>query len=151
MVANPSKFQSIFPGTDGKIVIDIGTFSIENSQEVQLLGVTIDSKLTFYSHVKNICKRALSKIKALMRVRSHLTQKQADLLFNAFIFSNFNYCPLVWMFCSNQSHNLINKTHGRALSAKYNTYSLSFDQLLQRDGSVSIHARNLRLLVTEIF
>ena len=151
MVANPSKFQAIFPGANDKIVIDIGTFSIENSQEVQLLGVTIDSKLTFYSHVKNICKRALGKIKVLMRVRSYLTQKQADLLFNAFIFSNFNYCPLVWMFCSNQSHNLINKTHGRALSAKYNTYSLNFDQLLQRDGSVSIHARNLRLLVTEVF
>ena len=29
--------------------------------------------------------------------------------------SQFKYCPLVWMFCSRQSNNLINKVHERGL------------------------------------
>ena len=44
------------------------------------------------------------------------------------------------------------KTHKKSnLSTKHMVVSLNFDQLLQRDGSVSIHTKNLRLLVTEIF
>ena len=46
MVANPEKFQVIFPGTkDNDInVIRIGDFCISGSEEVKLLGVTIDSQ-----------------------------------------------------------------------------------------------------------
>ena len=32
--------------------------SMKNSKEQILLGVTIDNKLTFKSHLKNLCKKA---------------------------------------------------------------------------------------------
>ena len=39
---------------------------------LKLLGVTIDSKLNFDSHVKNICKKANQKSRALIRIRKYM-------------------------------------------------------------------------------
>ena len=65
---------------------------------------------------------------------------------NAFITSQFSYCPLVWMFHSRTLNNRINKIHERALRLVYkNETFLSFDDL------VSIHQKNLQLLATEIY
>ena len=38
---------------------------MKNSKEDKILGVVIDNKLRFKSHVKNICKKASQKIWAL--------------------------------------------------------------------------------------
>ena len=81
----------LFPGTkNSNIVIDVGLFSLESSECVKLLGITIDSGLTFYPHVQDICSKAAQKTKTILRIRSFLNQDQADLLFNSFILSAFN-------------------------------------------------------------
>ena len=154
MVANPEKFQVIFLGIGDQVInIDIGPFSIGSSSEVKLLGVTIDNKLSFLPHILNICGKAITKIKALVRIRHYLNQKQADLLFSSHIMSPFNYCPLVWMFCSKQAFTLLNRTHLKALQARYNNFTATFEELnsLDESNSLDIHNRNLHLLVCEIF
>ena len=65
--------------------------------------------------------------------------------------SPFNYCPLVWMFCSKQAHNLINATHHKALCARLNTFMFTFNEMLLKSNSLQIHTKNLQLLVVEIF
>ena len=78
--------------------------------------------------------------------------KKRRVLMKAFITSQFSYCPLVWMFHSRTLNNRINKIHERALRLVYkNETFLSFDDLLKRDRSVSIHQKNLQLLATEIY
>ena len=151
MVANPGKFQAIFPGAENKIYVDIGPKKIESSNQVKLLGVILDSQLSFYPHVKELCKKASAKTKALRRIRNYLTQDQANRLFDTYIMSSFNYCPLIWMFCSKQAHNLINSTHRRALCAKFNVFSAFLDELLEEYDSISIHSKNLKLLMIEVF
>ena len=68
-----------------------------------------------------------------------------------FIASQFGYCPLVWMFHSRKLNNRINNIHERALRITYKDYNSSFNDLLEKDNSVSIHQRNLQVLATEIF
>ena len=72
-------------------------------------------------------------------------------LMKAFITSQFNYCPLIWMFHSRQLNNQINKIHERALRLVYKDNKLTFNDLLELDNSVTIHQRNLQILATEIF
>ena len=55
------------------------------------------------------------------------------------------------MFCNKMSNNLIDKTHKRALRVVYNCYDKSLEELLQIDGSLKIHQRNLRTLMIEVF
>ena len=45
----------------------------------------------------------------------------------------------------------INKLHERALRFVYNDKSSSFRELLERDNSVTIHERNIQVLLTKIF
>ena len=45
----------------------------------------------------------------------------------------------------------INKLHERALRLVYNDKSSSFRELLEKDNSVTIHERNIQVLLTEIF
>jgi len=85
MIANPSKFQVIFPGTEGSISVSMGSETLQSTREVKLLGVIIDSRLTFYPHVKAICSKASARIKAFMRIRRYLTLEQSKLLYNAYI------------------------------------------------------------------
>ena len=60
----------------------------------------------------------------------------------AFIESQFNYCPLIWMFHSKTMNNKINRIHERALGLVYSDHVSSFDELLEKDRSFSIHHRN---------
>ena len=97
-------------------------------------------------------KKANKKYHALARVCNYMDTKKRRVLMKAFITSQFSYCPLVWMFHSRTLNNRINKIHERALRLVYkNETFLSFDDLLKRDRSVSIHQKNLQILATEIY
>ena len=69
----------------------------------------------------------------------------------AFILSQFNYCPLVWMFCDRTLNNKINRIHERALRITYKDMTSDYDTMLLRDNSVPIHIRNLQLLMIEVY
>ena len=82
---------------------------MKNSKEQKMLEVTIDNKLTFESHIKNLCKKASQKTGASSRLSNHLNDSQKRLVLNSIVKPQFSYCPLAWMFCSRTSHIMINK------------------------------------------
>ena len=65
--------------------------------------------------------------------------------------SQLRCCPLIWMFHDRSVNTKINHIHERALRIAYHDRTSSLDELLITDHSVSIHQRNLQLLVTEIY
>ena len=69
----------------------------------------------------------------------------------AFVESQFGYCPLIWMFHSRGLNNKINRIHERALRITYKDKSSTFQELLEKDNSVSIHHRNIQKLAIEIY
>ena len=82
---------------------------------MKLLGITVDDILTFNQHINNLCRNASYKLYALRKIRKCLTQDQAKLLYNAFINSQFNYAPIIWMFCRKNQYlkkNSKNSSHG---------------------------------------
>ena len=65
--------------------------------------------------------------------------------------SQFNYCPLAWMFCSRQSNNLINKVHETSLRLTYRDETKDFQQILTEQNEITIHQRDLQVLMTEVY
>ena len=61
------------------------------SEETKLLGVLIDSKLTYKGHIQAMLKKLSSKV--------GLEQEQLCLIYNASIQSNLDYCITVWGSC----------------------------------------------------
>ena len=77
--------------------------------------------------------------------------KKRTFLMKAFVISQFNYCPLIWMFHNKALNNRINKIHEQMLRLVYRNKNLSFSELLELDNTVTMHQGNLQALVTEIF
>ena len=69
----------------------------------------------------------------------------------SFITSQFVYCSLVWIFHSRSLNDNMNSIHERALRTVYGDKTSTFQQLLEKDNSVSIHHRNVQTLATEMF
>ena len=122
----------------------------KNSKEQKILGVTIHNKLNCKSHIKALCKKVSQKIGALLRLPNYLNDSEKKLVFNSVVKSYFNYCPLVWMFCSRTSNNMINKEPAQALRVVLNDYASGFKTLLQRNSDVCNHQRNIKILLIEI-
>ena len=70
---------------------------------------------------------------------------------NAFFTSRSSYCPLVWMCRSRANNNKINRLHERCLRIVHNDKQSSLNELLEKDGSVPIHMKNIQILATEMY
>ena len=131
--------------------MNVGNEVIECENSVKLLGITIDTKLDFSKHVSTLCRKASQKLHALARILNFMSHDKLRLLMKAFIESQFGYCPLVWMFHSRTLNNRINRLHERALRLVYKEPILTFEELLRKDNSFTIHHRNLQKLATEMY
>ncbi len=153
MVANPGKFQLMFLGMKETVHLglNINGQIIRASDQVKLLGVTIDKKLTFGQHVEDLCMKVSTKVKAFSRLLNYINFNQARVVFNAVILSHFNYCPLIWLFCSKAANSNINRVHKRALRVLYQDFESSFEELLFRHDDVTIHVKNLQKLLLEVY
>ena len=83
----------------------------------------------------------------LSRIKPFLNREKAKILLISIAMSNLSYCPLIWMFCSKSASEEISRTNKRAFKALYDA---SLEQLLEKDGSITVHQRNLQILMTEI-
>ena len=102
-----------------KCTLKFGSISIKESDEVELLGITINKALNLKKHVENLCRIAQYKSHAFRRIRKYLTLDKAKLLGNAFIDTQFNYAPLTWMFCHKTTYLKMQKTHHKSLKLIY--------------------------------
>ena len=115
MVANPKKFQLTFLGLKGqrRLRLNINENKLSATDNVKLLGIEIDNQLKFSNHVKTLCSKVNKKISAFSRLSMYISREQALTICNAVILSNFNYCPLIWLFCNKGAYKEIDRTHKR--------------------------------------
>ena len=90
---------------------EIGNVEIGN----EVLGITFDNKLFFPSQLTSITKKVNIRLNNLTRVKKYIIPEQKTLISLSFIKSHFNYCPLIWMFCSNSDFHRLIITDERSL------------------------------------
>ncbi len=157
MIINPDKSKAIIINKNGRLnethVLNIGGQCIESDREVTLLGLNIDYKLNFGKHVSELCKRAAGRLNAITRLEHQhvLNSKSKKVLIESFILSCFNYCPLVWHFCSNESNKKMEKIQKRALRLLLNDTISSYDELLKKANMPYMKIKRLQQLAIEIF
>ena len=150
MKVNTGKSHLLLSGNSRTTAMVHKSF-IELKDEQVLLGITIDSNLTFKNHINNICKKASQKLNAPARIAPYINIQKRRTIMMSFVTSQFRYCLLIWMFHSIRLNNKINSIHERALRITYQDNTSLFQELLNKDNSVSIHQRHLQVLATEMF
>ena len=148
---NADKCHLLVSNHDEDASLLINNEIVEGSKSVKLLGIKIDNGLKFTEHITNICNKVSQKIHALARIASFMSVDKLRRILKAFIESQFQYCPLVWMFHSRTLNNRINRLHERALRLAYKEPHLTFEELLIKDKSFTIHHRNLQKLAIEMY
>ena len=156
MIANPEKFKAIILQKQKSAVlpdvkIQIGTKEITPTEEVDLLGMKIDNRLEFDTYISQICKKAANQLNALYRLRNYLNPKQREVLVNSFILANFNYCPIVWHFCSCENTAKLERLHKRALKFMLDDFTSDYETLTKKANTSTLEVKRLRSICTEIY
>ena len=136
MKANPDKCHLLLSKNEN-FEANINENRISNARFEKLLDVTFDNQLNFNHHISKICKTANNKLHALARVSNYIDEDKRRILFNSYFSSQFNYFPLIWMNHNKSINKKINNLHERALRLIYCDHSSDFQELLQRDISVT--------------
>ena len=125
--ANPTKFQLIvFEESNVERSLVVHGANIQSSSSVKLLGVQIDHSLLFTEHISQLCIKAGRKINVLSRLCCSLTTEAKLLLMQAFILSHFNFCSIIWHYCSMRDLRKIEKLQYKALKYVYNDFKSSY-------------------------
>ena len=96
MVLNPGKCHYLALGKrSNSDTINLNGTKLASSGYEKLLGILIDSDLSYDKHIKSLCRKAGQKLNALARIINYVTYDQKRLLLNSIIKSQFSYCLLL--------------------------------------------------------
>ena len=95
LLANTEKFQSLtinprnIDSDKQTKALQIEDQIITNTSQIKLLGVEIDDKLNFNSHISNVCIKASQKVGVLLRLRNLIPCKAKLIIYKSSILPHF--------------------------------------------------------------
>ena len=154
MQANPDKFHFMLlsPSPVDKQLLELcDGITLISEAAVTVLGVTIDDNLSINEHISVCCTKAARQLNALARIAKYLDVRSRRTIYNSFIMSSFNYCPLVWHFCGKTKNQKLEKIQERTLRILYDDYTSIYDELLDKAGTNTLLINRLRLMALTVF
>ena len=97
-----------------EMALTINGTELELVPSVKLLGLEIDSELSFNSHVEKLCKELSQRIGILKKIRSCLPMTQRLLFYNSMIRSVLHYVSSIWSSCDKENLGRVLKLQKRA-------------------------------------
>jgi Reverse transcriptase (RNA-dependent DNA polymerase)/Endonuclease-reverse transcriptase len=102
MQLNPSKSEAIIIGTVPQLKkfipfrqVAIAGAPVPVSDNLKIIGLTLDKRLTFDRHVTNVCQESNFHIRALRHIRPSLDRATANTLACSIVNSRLDYCNSV--------------------------------------------------------
>ena len=144
VISNSNKCH-LLVSTNKIVNMKVENFDRKNSDIEKLLGVKLDHKLTFNSHISEFCKKASKKFHKLARLTPHINTSKRFVIINAFFKSQFSYWLLVWMCHSRVNHSKINRLHERCMHIIYSGKASSFKALLEQFHNRKLHLHAIKM------
>ena len=93
-------------------------------------GLQFDAKLNFNSNIPNTCRSGANS-NAITKLGNFLGFEEKKVLIDSYFYSDFNYCPLAWMF----SHA---KSFMKVEAFLYDDFKSPSEEIFEKSGKVSI-------------
>lgn len=154
MKANSKKFQCMILSRSGNlpdITFTFGNTVLHPLSEVKILGVVLDQKLSFESHLNNLCRKVASKVNSMFRLTKILNVSSKLKLYNAFIMSHLNFCSTIYHFCSVTKCRKLERLNERALRIVYNNYQLSYRELLKFSNQRTLYVKREIAILEQVY
>lgn len=148
LITTPHKYRRL---SSSSLNIVISESPIDQVEHTAVLGVELDSYLTWDHHVNNICSKISSRLFLLRRIKPFLTYDCTLRFYNSCVHTHFIYCSISWGNCSHTQLLRLLRLQKRAarilLDADFTQPSLSlFSKLKWVPISDLIKCRKLQLL-----
>ena len=78
------------------------------------LGVILDKELNLRQHVNDTCKKAISAMRSISRIRKNMSQSNLKCIVNAFVISHVNYCNSILYGLPTVEHEIIQRVQNIA-------------------------------------
>ena len=134
MSIHPDKTKSMVITTRQKhqrapllLSLSIGTQSIQQVSVHKALGLTIDSDLSWHSHLDSLTKRLSTNTYLLSRLKKYANNKALKLFFEAHINSFVNYVSTLWDNVSGEYMKRLNAVRRRAVKLLNTDQNISTD------------------------
>ena len=92
---------------DRKLEIELKGNTLEQVENVKLLGLELDEELSFDIHIDSLCKKISKRIGILNRIKAYLPRAERILYYNSLIKPLILYCSVTWTSCC--SHDNLSK------------------------------------------
>ena len=86
-----------------EITLSMKGTELELVPSAKLVGLEIDSELSFTSHLEKLCKKLSQRIGVLKKIRCCLPAKQRPLYYNTKIRSVLHYVNSIWTSCGKEN------------------------------------------------
>ena len=88
---------------------------IERVDSIKYLGVNIDQRLSFSTHVSSIVKTVSAKINLLSRLRYKINKWSAEIIYTSMIKPHFEYCSTILYLCKDSDIQKLQVLQNRAM------------------------------------
>ena len=127
MVIHPDKTKCMLMTTRQKnqrtnttLTLTFGNKQIEQVHNHKMLGLSIDSHLTWNIHIESIIKRVSKNFFLLTKLKKYASIDNLKLYFDAHIMSHINYASTIHDGCTKDMFNGINAVHRKAIRLLHN-------------------------------
>ena len=135
---------------------ELPKFSCDNTaipitNEIELLGVTVDDKLKFENRIRKLCRKVSHQTAVLQRMKKMLPFEMKRDLYFAFILPHFKYCAEMWHHCSKKCTSMLEKVNERAVRFIFNDRFTPYRELLKKLGLTTLLNQRLLKIVCTVF
>ena len=155
MIANPDKFQAILARKDKQctegLPVKIGSKIIKTENQVKLVGLLIDNKLSFDSYITTTLKQASAKLNAIKRIGKYLSESQKKILCYSYVLVYLKYCPAVWHFGNAGLIHKTEKLQKRVVRFINSDYDTDYFTLLKEKNLKTLYTERLENICCEVY
>jgi hypothetical protein len=137
LIINRSKSKFMIIGSKSDKTLT-NTYGIERTKELKILGVVIDNKLIFSSHIEMTSKLISKKLGLIRRIRHLLTPLTLQLLYKALIQPHFAYSCQVWGFTYDIHINRLWSLQNRAIKIISPNLRVNVNEFLKKSSLLSV-------------